>query len=351
MAVPDLPDLIFNSLTGSGAVSFATFLALMITTGNTTTYDDGATVPVAARWVFSAKDTNKMVVAVPAATSPMAGKVVLIWAYETGVAPGASALLSPTVATASNMYFAAYWANAGATVAASDVTAAWSTNSANGPCNGTTGTFSGWMKFYAGTTLANVFILSSTDYLIVQAEEALGGIFTSWGGAGTRAPTDSTTDSETGLGGRVFDMGVSGTTAMPAGFITASGAGAMLGHAATAGYCQWAYRVPGQTTGSALTTMRGMSNRALNGSLTAFPLSDPLNCVCASGAVEPEPVVMRDIVGSGARDKVKVGRSRAFFYGPRARTKSILSSGGVKKYIACGQATATANDCLLLPYA
>jgi hypothetical protein len=88
------------------AVSFATFLALMITTGNTTTGDDGVAIPTAAQWVFSAKDTNKMVVAVPAATSPMAGKVVLIWAYESGVAPGATAVLSPEVATASCMYYA-----------------------------------------------------------------------------------------------------------------------------------------------------------------------------------------------------------------------------------------------------
>lgn len=346
MPAPSLPGLLFNSLSGLAGTTIPLWLALLVTTGNTVTADDGASIPATARHVFTSPNAN-VVLAVPAASSPVAGKYVLIWAYESGVAPGASAVLSPEVATATVCYFGIWMADAGSTVSAADLTAAWSTNAADGGFTGN-GTFSGYSKFYAGTIPNNVYVFVSDDYVVVQLEETTNGTFWCWGGMGVRCPTVA--GGESGMGGRRFDFGTSGTTAVVAAHTTNQGNGCPTGHGTSAGNSHWWHRLPGQTTGSSTTTMRAMSWRIAGGTPVGFQASDPLNCVDDTGAVEPEIMPLKDVSG-GTQDKKKVGRSRAFFFGPRAKTKSILAAAGVKKWIAVGQAVSTANDAFLLPYA
>jgi len=350
MAVPSLPNLLHNSCTVTDTANVATWMASLVTAINATTGDNAVSIPANARWVATTADSSRMVVAVPAATSPMAGKVVLVWAYQSGTAPGATAMLSPEAATATCLYFGAYWSN-GTAVSAADVTAAWSTNAATGPFNASsTGTFTGWSKFYAGTTSATAIVFKSAETLIVQLEETGGGMYACWGGAGVVAPTDNVLDCEAGMGGRVYDFGTSGASAaMTSTFLTTSSAngGPVLGHGNLAGNCHWWYRVPGQTASANVATMRAMSNRAAGTAYVGPILSDAVNCYTASGAVQPQPVIVRDVVTSGTRTNYTVGTSRSFYYGPRRRSRAILNSA----WIAFGQTTAADNDALLLPYA
>jgi hypothetical protein len=70
----------------------------------------------------------------------------------------------------------------------------------------------------------------------------------------------------------------------------------------------------------------------------------------ADGNIEPEHLPLRDVTGSGVRNDRKIGRHRAFFIGPRRKTRAILSSDAVKTWISCGQSETLDNDCYLLRY-
>ena len=347
MAVPNLPALGFNSVTVTGGTSASLWIAALASVG--TAADDGASIVASSRWVFTSPAAG-VCLAVPAATSPIAGKLVLIWGWDAS-GPAAAAMLAPDTTVANGLFFGMWMADAGATVSAADLTAVWTTNSAASGFTGT-GTFSGYTRVYTGVIPSKVTVFLSSDYLIFHLVETTGGIFGGDGGMGIRAPTTSTGVSESGLGGRVFDFGTTGTTAVVAAFLTAtaasSGAG-LLRSGLTAAQAHHYYRVPGQTTDSSANTMRACSWTA-DAAALGFALSDAVNCVDADGNIEPEHLPLRDTVGSGARNKTKVGRHRAFFVGPRRKTRAILSAAGVKTWITCGQSETVDNDCYLLPY-
>ncbi len=247
-------------------------------------------------------------------------------------------------------------ANAGLSVSAADLTAAWTNNAAAAGFTGN-GTFSGYSRLYAGAIWNNVFLFLSDDEIIVQLEDTSNNTFCCFTGMGVRGVTDAVPDCESGLGGRLFDLGGSGSGgAINATLwsVVANGTGALTGHGTTAGNAHWYYRIPGQNTSSSALTMRPMSNRLGNGALANFMMSyttTSSSCVAASGAVEPEALVLRDAGTTTARAYITVGRSRVFFYGPPAKTKSILSAAGVKKWIALAGSVSVAQDAVMLPYA
>jgi hypothetical protein len=66
------------------------------------------------------------------------------------------------------------------------------------------------------------------------------------------------------------------------------------------------------------------------------------------GSIEPETIALRDVGGGGNVSK-KPGRHRAFFFGPKRKTKAVLSAGATPKWIAFGGSTIADNDCALMP--
>jgi hypothetical protein len=349
MPAPNLPGLTFNSVTVSGLTTAALWHS-GLGAASYATGDDGVAIPAASLWVAAAG--TGYVAFVPAATSPIAGKVVLIFAGTLAGTIGATGMLGSEASTVACLYFGMYMADAGQTVGVADITGTWDQNSIEGPFNGTNGTFTGWNKFYTAAAAMNkAFVFLSNDYLVFQMEEVTGGTFWCGGGMGIRACSD--TLGESGLGGRIFDFFTSGsTTAVAAGFSTQSDttSGTPTGYLATAGVGKWYARIPGQNVSANVSTMRPCASRAATGAVVSFVQSDVSNMLDESGNIEPEsmPVIDR---GTGGRTKRKVGRSRVFFYGPKRKTKAILSVGGVKKWIACGQSSTVDNDCYLLPYA
>lgn len=347
MAVPSLPALSFGSLT----ITLAGTLISNILDGiydalSATTYDDGVSVPTAARWVATKHQNagvTESVTAVPAASSPIAGKVVLMWAGAVAGTHASVVMASPDVYANTLLNFGAYVANAGSTVAEANYSA-WD---AATPFSGGTGRWSGYCRVTGSASAAKVFLFTSTDYVGTQVEEALGPIYACAGGFGIRGLTDGTTNSESGLGGRVFDFGTtSSALALAATFWTvniAASGGGLLAHSTSASASHWWYLAPGSAT------IRPVSYRAAGGAAPdGYQLSSSLACVGLDNSVEPETIALRD-VGVGGNTGKKIGRHRAFFYAPKHRTKAILSAGATKAWVAFGNSSTVDNDCALMP--
>lgn len=344
MAASDLPDLTFNSVTVAGGTTAALWIAALASVGYVA--DDGASIVAANCHVFTSPAAG-VCLAVPAATSPEAGKYVLIWGWD-ATGPAAAAMLAPDTTAANVLMFGMWMADDGQTVSAADLTAAWTTNSAAAGFTGK-GTFTGYWRVNAAAIPSKVTVWMSSGYLVVDLIDTANALWRCYGGLGIRSATVA--GGESGLGGRKFDFGTSGSgvALSPLFTTTSSVAGIVLTHSVTANQAHYAYRVPGATTDASVTTMRACSWRTF-AAAAAFAASDALNCVDAEGNVEPEVIPIKDTVGSGGRDKTKVGRHRAFFFGPRRKTRAILSAAGVKTWIACGQSESADNDCFLLPY-
>lgn len=349
MAAPSLPALHFGSVTKTvPAVLISGWLdalydALVHLT-DTGTFDDAATVPANAKWLvtrYQNTGVTEAVYAEPAATSPLAGKVVLIWA---GAAAGTH---SSVVMAGSDTYAngvilqGMYVASAGQTVSRADYSA-WD---AATPFSGGLGRFTGYIRISSTTTWNRALLFVSAEYVTAAVEVVGGACYLAWAGAGVRAPDDNTTDSESGLGGRLFDLGCSGSGGICSNAFWNNDAGAYsaLTHALTAVQAHWFYLVPGAST------IRGMSYRANIGAAGALNSGDADNCLSLSGIAEPEVLAIRDLSG-GATDGRKIGRHRAFHYGPRRVSGAILAYGATKAFVAFGQHTAANNDAICLPY-
>lgn len=348
MAAPNLPALGFNAISTTAAANTVTaFLDAIHAAIGTTTGDDGASIATAARWqVTKGGAPTDYVIAEPAATSPIAGKVVLIWAGHSVTTPNAGAM-NIDASTANCLYFGMWMANTSSTVDRTDYSS-WSAAAPFVAGGGHAGTFTGFYKLYSTGLLMNKwFWLPSTDYVVGQIEETTGGILQCHGGMGIRAPTDAVANCETGLGGRMFDYGVSGAGGVIGATWQGNGAanGSPYYHSITANQGHWQYRIPGATA----SPMRGISGRAVD--TTGGILSSNANMtLCIDGSIEAEVFLCKDIVGSGANNQRTIGRSRAFYMGPRRTSKAILSAGAVKTWIAIGQSTTVNNDAILMPY-
>lgn len=347
MAAPTCPDLAFaGSVTTLAALTLTLGLDALYTSLTATVTDAGAAIPAASQpQVTKSGAPTDCIVLEPAATSPVAGKWVIIIAGAAAVAPNAAAMLAPDAAAVAQLHVGIWMANSGATVSRADLTAAWS---AAAPFTGT-GTFSGFVKFYGAlTTIASMTAFLSAEDVVIQCETSTGTQYIAEAGFGIRGVTDAALDSESGLLGRVFTLSTSGSlAALSATWQTAAGAtGCPLGHAAASGNYHSYYRIPGAT----VSHMRGCDWRDAASAGNGMPASAAAEYVAASGAVEPDTISLRD-VGAAGRVGSKVGRHRAFFWGPRKRSRYILSTGGTAKWISAGSATSTAdtNDCLLLP--
>ena len=347
MAAPSLPGLHFGTVTKIGTLLISTWLdavyeaLLHLTSG---TYDDGATIPAASKWVVSRYQNAGLTEAVycePAASSPIAGKVVLIWA---GAAAGthASVVMAGSDTYANGVVlFGMYVANAGATVSRSNYSA-WD---AATPFSGGTGRFTGYVRVTATTAWSRAILFASAEYLALNCEITGGACFTSFGGAGISGIDDNTTDSESGLGGRVFDFGCSGSgTACASDFwnSVASSSGMFL-HSASSGQAHWFVLAPGTST------IKGILYRANTSSAGALNNGDNNNCLSPAGYAQPDVLPIRDISGSATNAR-KWGRHRAFFYGPRRKSSAILSFAGVKSWVAFGAHTVSDSDAAALPY-
>ena len=348
MASPSLPALSF----GSKTVTLVGVLMSNILDGiydalTATTYDDGTSVPAAAQWQVTKYQNTGLTEAVyaePAASSPAAGKVVLIWAAAASGTHSSVVAASPHTYANGSVMFGAYVASAGGTISRSNFSS-W-----DGATPFTAGgRFTGYCRLYASTTAAKVFLFSSAEYIALQLEEAAGGMYACAGGFGVRGVSDHSTSSESGLGGRVFDFGTNGTAlaALHANFwtVSLSGGSSILSHSTTANFPAWWYLTPGSSTIRPV-SYRGVGSTAADG----FQVSSAVACVGLNAEVEPEPIAMRD-VGSGGNVNRKIGRHRAFFFSPKRKTKAILSSGATKKWIAFGQSVTSDNDCALMPIA
>lgn len=349
MAAPTCPDLAFaGSVTTLAALTLTLGLDALYTSLTATTTDKGATVPVASRPQVTKSGTpTDCIVLEPATTSPVAGKWVIIIAGAAAAQPNASAMLAPDGAATGQLFIGPWMANSGATVSRADLTAAWT---AAAPFTGT-GTISGYIKFFGAlTTIASMSVFHSAEHYVFQVETSTGTQYAADAGFGIRGVSTDALDSESGLLGRVFSLGTTGATSpIQATHLTASAAGAAgpLKHSYGASQCHYYYRIPGATA----SPMRpcawaGTTDQVANGASSSTAPS----YIAASGAVEPDAIPLRD-TGSGGRVDSKVGRSRVYFQGPRKRSRYVMSTGGVAKWIAAGSATSSAdtNDCFLLP--
>lgn len=350
MAAPSLPALAFGTVTKAVAAATlpgwldALYEALLHLTA-TATYDDGATVPANAQWVVSRYQNTgvtEAVYCVPAATSPIAGKVVMIWAGATSGTHSNVVMASPDTYANSILLHGMYVASAGQTVSASDYSA-WD---AATPFTGGTGRFTGYVRVSAATTWNRALLFASAEYLCSNVEIVGGTTYMSWGGSGVRAPDDNTTDSESGLSGRVFDFGCSGSGGVASATFWNSEAAsyaALMADTTTSGRSHWFYLLPGAST------IRSLSYRSNINVAGALCNGDADNCLSISGIAEPDILALRDVSGA-ATDGRKIGRHRAFHFGPRRTSGSILSYGATKVFVAFGQSTASNADAICLPY-
>ena len=349
MAAPTCPDLAFaGSVTTLAALTLTLGLDALYTSLTSITTDAGATVPVASRpQVTKGGAPTDYIVLEPAVTSPVAGKWVIIVCGASGAQPNAAAMLAPDTSALAQLYIGIWMANSGQTVSRADL-ATWT---AAAPFVGT-GTFSGFVKIYAAlTTIASMTAYLSAEDIVFGVETSTGTQYMAEAGFGIRGVSDAALDSESGMLGRVFSLSTSGATPISTAWQTANiGAGstfAPISYGTINGYSHCFYRVPGATSSH----MRQCTWNSPASQSNGFPSSAAAEFIAASGAIEPEVIPFRDVVGSGTRDGTKVGRSRVFFFGPRKRTRYVLSTGGVAKWIACGSASSTsdANDAVLLP--
>lgn len=350
MSSPSLPALVTGALTITLAgTSLPNLLdGIYDALNTTTTYDDGTSIPTNTKWVptkYQNAGTTEAVYAVPAAGSPVAGKVVLIFAGAAAGTHSSVVMASPDTYTNGILFFGAYVATAGGTVSASNFSS-W-----DGASPFTAGgRFTGYCRVYTATAATKVGLFSTDDWIGVQVEVSGAIVSWCWGGFGVRGLTDGAVDAESGLGGRVFDFGTNGSGAALAynwlSVPTSGSTGGCLGHNTAANYQHAWYLTPGSST------IRPLSYRRANegNSPDPFPITSAASCVGLSGAVEPEPIALRD-VGSGGNVGRKIGRHRAFYVGPTSQNKSILSAGGTKKWISWAQSSLGAADAYLLPIA
>lgn len=349
MAAPTCPDLAFaGCVTTAAALTLTLGLDALYASLTATVTDDGAAIPAASQpQVTKSGAPTDCIVFEPAASSPVAGKWVIIIAGAALVAPNGAAMLAPDTAAVAQLHIGIWMANSGATVSRADLTAAWSTAT---PFTGT-GTFSGYTKFYAAlTTIASMTAFLSPEHVVVQCETNTGTQYLAEAGFGIRGVSTAALDSESGLLGRVFTLSTCGASPLTATWQTAnlsSGVAGLLGHATFSAGAHCYYRIPGATSSAMRACAWNNPNAVSNG----LPVSAAAQYLAASGTVEPDSISMRDCVGSGGRDGSKVGRHRAFFFGPRKRSRYVLSTGGVAKWITAGAATSgtDTNDCVLLP--
>lgn len=343
MAAPSLPALAFNVVTVTGA-STAIYDALnaIYTALGTTTYDNGASVPAAAQWQvtrFQAAGLTEAVYCEPAASSPIAGKVVLIWAGSNVSTHVGTQMLSPDTYINNRLFFGMWVAKPGQTVARSDYNA-WDNAT---PFNGSNGFFSGYTSFGAtGATWTKMFLFSSAEYLITQYEiAAAASTAICGGGAGIRAPTTAAADS-TQSDGRVYDMWTSGATAVPSNFWAVNSTiTALLSYSGTASSAHSYYMAP------LATAMRACQYRNNAAAYGNWPSS--VNAGKAlSGAIQAETITMKDVTG-GATDAFNIGRHRACMFGPQQKTKEVLSTGGTNYAITVGYSSTTSGDAIYLP--
>lgn len=339
MAAPSLPSLAFNvnSQTVS-ASSIDKWLDALYTALTATTYDDSSSVPTTARWQVSRYQnagTTEAVYAEPASTSPVAGKVVLIWAAAAAGTHSSVVMASPDTYANGVIIFGAYVANAGTTISRSNFSS-W--DGATPFTSG--GRFTGYTRLYAGTAWDKCFLFSSDDYIITQLYTTTANTsHVCGGGFGIRGLDDGAVLAESGLGGRLFDFFTTGSSgAFSSTFWSQSSASlGVFTHSTNAAQTHSYVLIPG---GSTLKAIRIRDNAGTS----SFNDSSSTNCYgIDSTTIEPEILPFRDTTGN------KIGRHRAIFYGPRRTTKAILSDSGVKKWIMCGYSTTTQGDCFAMP--
>lgn len=341
MSAPSLPALAFNSISVTLAgTSYPNILDGIYTALTTTTADDGQSIPTAARWQvtrYQNAGTTEAVYCEPAATSPVAGKIVLIWAAAASGPHSNVVMKSPDTYANSVIIFSALVATAAGTISRSNYSA-W-----DGATPFTAGgRFMGYNRVYAGTTASKIFLFPSTDSILLQIEEGAGAIYPCRAGLDIRGLTDGATDGESGLGGRVASLMVGGSdAAMNAAFWTAAPSGGSANitmHSGNVGQCHCWYLVPNSSTVSS------MSWRSTSSNAGEYQIDSALSQVGLSGAIEPDYIVYRDLT-SGR----KIGRDRAMFWGPRRKTKAILSATSTKTWIVFGSSSTSDVDCALLP--
>ena len=365
MSAPTCPALAFaGSVTTLAALTLTLTLDAIYTSLTATVNGLGVTIPVASRpQVTKAGAPTEYVILEPATTSAVAGKWVIIIAGGAALQPGGGAgnasCLSPDTSAVAQLYIGIWMANSGATVSRADLTAVWTTNAANGGFTGN-GTFSGFIKFYGAlTTVASVTAYVSQEHVVFEVETTTGTRYCADAGFGVRGVSTDALDSESGMLGRVFTIGTSGSGGplvvnWQTLNIDSTTKNTPLTYYGVNAASHHYYRIPGATTGSALNTTMRPCSWCGQPSVTAgngLGASDAAQYVAASGTIEPDSVSMRDCGSATARLGIKVGRHRAMFFGPRKRSRYTLSTGGVPKWISACSATSTAdtNDCVLLP--
>lgn len=337
---PSLPALSFQvkSSTGAGVLT-SQWLDAAKASIDATTDDSGSSIATNARWQSASHTTATLTDAVyfePAASSPIAGKVVLMLAGAPAVAPNAGAMAAPDAAAVNGIYWGMWVANAGATVSRADY-ADWSAAS---PFTGT-GRWTGYSRLEVGlATLQDAYFFTSAEYVVMQLMTTTAtSSYICFGGAGIRGLSDSAVCGESGLGGRVFDFGVSGSGAVLSStfWSNASSGVSLLAHSGTASNTHWYALIPGTST------IRGLFYKN-NGIAAAFGDSNNNMCIgLDTTTIKPAPLAVRD------SSSFYVGDHRAFFVGPRKMSKSILQDSGVNKWIAVGHSVTTQGDCLALP--
>lgn len=346
MAAPNLPALYSGAVTTTvSSTAGDKWLDALYTSLTATSYDDARSIPAADQWQvtrYQNAGTTEAVYAEPASTSPVAGKVVFIWAYAAAGTHSSVAMASPDTYANGVVIFGAYVASAGQTVSRSNYNA-WDNAT---PFSGGTGRFTGYTRLYAGTAWNKAVWFPSAEYGATQLETTVGTqyLYDCWGGFGIRAPTDSTTDSESGLGGRVFDFGTTGSTSGTGTGSTVwsnSSSSGWFCHGTTAAQPHWYYLVPGSST------IRTIGYKAATDA-GPFP-SATLAGKSISGATQPEPLVCYDRTGGGSAS-VNVGRHRFFFFGTQGTSRTyIANTAGKKKLIRFGSQITGSGDAAVIP--
>lgn len=346
MAAPNLPALYSGAVTTTASSTTGDkWLDALYTSLGAAAYDDARAIPAADQWQvtrYQNAGTTEAVYAEPAASSPVAGKVVLVWAYAAAGTHSSVAMASPDTYANGVILFGAYVASAGQTVSRSDYNA-WD---AATPFSGGLGRWSGYVRLYAGTAWYKAAWFPSAEYGATQLETTVGTqyLYDCWGGFGIRAATDGTVNSESGLGGRVFDFGTTGSGAASGTLSTiwtASSNSGWLCHGTSSGHPHWYYMVPGASTIRAI----GYKPPTDAG---PFPSSSSAG-KAPNGEVTPEAIVCIDR-GSAGVVSSGVGRHRFFFFGPQGTSRSYMQNGaGLKKGIRLGSQITGSGDAIFIP--
>lgn len=344
MAAPNLPALYSGAVTSTvSSTAGDKWLDALYTSLTATTYDDARSIPAADQWQvtrYQNAGTTEAVYAEPASTSPVAGKVVLIWAYVAAGTHSSVAMASPDTYANGVVIFGAYVASAGQTVSRSNYNA-WDNAT---PFSGGTGRFTGYTRLYAGTTWNKAVWFPSAEYGATQLETTVGTqyLYDCWGGFGIRAPTDGATNSESGLGGRVFDFGTTGSSLASGTTSTAwQASNGWFSHSTTAAQAHWYYLVPGSTS------IRAIGVKTSTESGIAVAGANFMKAI--NGENTPEALIAIDR-GSGGAIGANVGRHRFFFYGSQGVSRTyIQNTSGKKKLIRYGAQITASGDAAVIP--